>query len=220
MRHGMKSVAVAMLALAGMSSAACWAQGAAGNGQGGPRAGGPPRAPATTYEVTMQISAGAAVFKKWPGGGETWHHGIGFLDPFGTVEYYCGRDFPEAKDHPLPDWGKGYFNATTGSNDPLFCVYTTKDGAFYTYDSVPGTLTRFEGAGRDLNMNLVIDGAGAYKGATGVWIGRTEGVGPRREVTPGRMGNETLLKIMSGYVKVPVAGGAAPAVAPARAPGG
>lgn len=179
-------------------------QGAAGDGQGRP-AGPPPGPAAKTYEVVAQIDAGASLFAKWPSGGETWHHGVGFLDPFGTVEYFCGKNFPEARDIPLPEWGKGFFTQLTGRADPLFCVYRTKDGDFYVYDSVPGTLMRTDTAGRDLIMNVVVGGSGPYKGATGIWLGRTEGVAPRREVTPGRMGNETLLKIMTGYVKVPTA---------------
>lgn len=181
------------------------AQGAAGDGQGNRAGARPPGPAAKTYEVTAQISAGAELFQKWPGGGETWHHGIGFLDPFGKVEYFCGKEFPEAKAHPLPEWGKGFYTQFTGRADPLFCVYRTKDGDFYVYDTVPGTLLRDSEFGRDLILNIVVDGSGPYKGATGIWIGRTEGVGPRREVTPGRMGNQTLLKIMNGYVKVPTA---------------
>lgn len=184
-----------------LGAAQLMAQGAAGNGQGG---GAPPPGPtAKTYEVALQINAGADVFAAWPSGGETWHHGIGFADPFGKVEYFCGKEFPEAKQHPLPDWAKGLFTALTGRADPLFCIYRTKDGDFFVYDSVPGTLMRGDGYGRDLIFNVVVDGSGAYKGATGVWMGRTEGVEPRQKVSETRQGNKTLLKIMNGYVKVP-----------------
>lgn len=193
----------ALLMLASLCASQVWAQGAAGNGQGG---GQPPPGPtAKTYEMVLQINAGADVFAKWPSGGETWHHGIGFADPFGTIEYYCGKEFPEAKQHPLPEWAKGLFTALTGRADPLFCIYRTKDGEFYVYDSVPGTLQRGDNYGRDLIFNVVIDGSGAYKGATGVWIGRTEGVDPSKQVSETRKGKITLLKIMSGYVKVPEA---------------
>lgn len=182
------------------STAPVLAQGAAGNGQGQP----PPQMPtAKTYEIVAQINAGADVFSTWPGGGETWHHGVGFLDPFGKIEYFCGKDFPESKEHPLPDWAAGMFKALTGRADPLFCVYRAKDGDFYVYDSVPGTLVRGDDYGRDLIFNMVVDGSGAYKGATGIWMGRTEGVGDSKQVSASRKGRVTLLKIMSGYVKVP-----------------
>jgi hypothetical protein len=128
---------------------------------------------------------------------------MGFMDPFGKVEYFCGRDFPEAKSVLLPEWGKGFFTQFTGRADPLFCIYTVKDGSFYVYDSVPGTLWREGESGRDLIMNIVVDGTGPYKGATGIWLGRTEGTGGRTEVTPGRMGSLVLLKIMDGFVKMP-----------------
>ena len=185
-----------------MASKVLFAQGAAGDGQGN-RAGAPPGPMATTYEMAIQINAGADVFAQWPSGGETWHHGIGFADPFGKVEYFCGKDFPEAKDHPLPDWAKGMFSTLTGRDDPLFCIYRLKDGDLFVYDSVPGTLMRGDTYGRDLIFNVVIDGSGPYKGATGVWMGRTEGVEPRQKVSETRQGNKTLLKIMNGYVKVP-----------------
>jgi len=175
------------------------AQGEAGDGQGN-------RAPmpmATTYEITAQIDAGADVFAEWPGAKETWHHGVGFLDPFGKVEYFCGKNFPEVKDHPLEDWVTGLFENLTGRPDPLFCVYRTAEGDFYVYDSVPGTLMRGEDYGRDLILNVVIDGSGPYKGATGIWIGRTQGVEPRVQVSETRQGPKTLLKIMRGYVKIP-----------------
>ncbi|MFT3907622.1 MAG: hypothetical protein QM718_15100 [Steroidobacteraceae bacterium] len=183
-----------------LTTSGAFSQGAAGNGQGQP----PPAMPAAkTYETVAQINAGADVFKAWPSGGETWHHGVGFLDPFGSVEYFCGKEFPEAKNHPLPDWAAGLFKALTGRADPLFCIYRTKDGDFFVYDSVPGTLIRGDDYGRDLIFNVVIDGSGPYKGATGVWMGRTEGVGDSKQVSATRKGRSTLLKIMSGYVKIP-----------------
>jgi hypothetical protein len=203
---------------AGLAAALYWAQAAMSQGAAidadngaraggaGARAGGPPPGPmAKTYEVAVQMQAGASSFKVWPGGGDTRHHGIGFIDPFGTAEYFCGKDFPEAKNYPMPDWAHGLFKALTGRDDALFCVYSVKDGTFVVYDSVPGTLTRFDNGGRDLIFNVVVDGTGAYKGATGVWMGRTEGVDPRVQVAPGKMAAETLLKLMTGYVKIPAA---------------
>jgi len=177
------------------------AQGAAGDGQGN-------RAPmpmSTTYEILAEIDAGAHVWAEWPGADETWHHGVGFMDPFGAVEYYCGKGFPEFEDFDTPQWGLDLFVGLTGreTSDPLRCLYTTDEGTFYVLDSVPGTLMRGDNYGRDLIFNLVVGGTGAYKGATGVWIGRTEGMGDRVQLNEKRSGRQTLLKVMRGYVKIP-----------------
>jgi hypothetical protein len=77
-------------------------------------------------------------------------------------------------------------------------------------------------------LNVVVDGTGPYKGATGIWLGLTEGRGspPRGGGPPGAAGGPpgaagpngpgaalagqgtgapVLLKIMEGYVKLPLA---------------
>ncbi len=166
-----------------------------------------PQAPASTYQVDIHMQASSAIYKKWPSGGITWHYGKGYIGPFGGAEYYCGQDFPEAKNYPLTDSLKGFFEKFTGRGDALFCVYRTKDGDFYVYDSVTGSLSQSDGAngGRNTMINVVVDGSGAYKGATGIWMGLTEGSGAMTEVTQGRRLPEVLLKVMEGYVKVPAA---------------
>jgi hypothetical protein len=171
----------------------------------GPASKGGMPAPATTYEVDIHMQASAPLYQKWPGGGTTWHYGKGFIGPFGGAEYYCGENFPEARQYPLTDSLKGFFEKYTGKPDALFCVYRTKDGDFYVYDSVAGMLNQNDstGGGRNVQVNLVVDGSGAYKGATGIWLGLTEGTGKATEVAPGRRLPEVLMKIMNGYVKVP-----------------
>lgn len=183
-----------------------------------PAAGGPPpgqrdlgaagpQAPATTYQVDIHMQANSALFKKWPSGGNTWHYGKGYVGPFGGGEYYCGENFPEAKNYPLTDAMKGFFEKYTGKADALFCIYRVKDGEFYVYDSVTGSLAveNSGGGGRNTMINVVVDGSGPYKGATGIWLGLTEGTGTMTEVAPGRRLPEVLMKVMDGYVKIPAA---------------
>ncbi|MFT3905361.1 MAG: hypothetical protein QM718_03545 [Steroidobacteraceae bacterium] len=159
--------------------------------------------PARIVATHIHMQASSAIFKKWPSGGTTWHYGEGYIEPLGQATYYCGENFPEAREHPLPEWGKGLMKSLTGRDDPLFCVYTTAEGTFFVYDAVAGTRARFDDGGQNQMVNLVIDGTGPYQGATGVWLGLTEGRGTMTEVIPGRRLPAVLMKIMDGYVKLP-----------------
>lgn len=161
--------------------------------------------PAAVVPVEIHMQAGSAGFRPWPGGGDTWHHGRGYLLPFGGASYFCGRGFPEAERLPLAEWQKALFQAETGKADPLFCIYRVQDGDFYVYDSVVASLvTANAGGGRRNQMiNLVVGGTGPYEGATGIWLGLTEGAGELVEVAPGRRTPEVLMKVMNGYVKIP-----------------
>jgi hypothetical protein len=128
---------------------------------------------------------------------------VGSIDPFGAASYWCGKDFPEEKDHPLPKWLGEMMLSFTGKSDPLFCVYRVKDGDFYVWDSVAGSRTRFNDGAQNQSVNIVVDGTSPFKGATGIWLGITEGHGFVTQVTPGRRVPQTLFKIMNGYVKLP-----------------
>ena len=192
----------AMLCCAGVNLA--HAQGALPGGPGGPM---PP--PAKTYEVQVQLFAGASVYKAHPTG-STMHHGVGFIAPFGYAEYYCGHNFAEEKDFPLTPWEAGLFNTLTGRADALFCLYSTKDGTFYVRDSVAGTVYQDKddaglGASRNMMINLVVGGTGPYAGATGLWTGYTEGRGVMSSPVPGSHLPQVLMKVMNGYVKIPIA---------------
>jgi hypothetical protein len=152
--------------------------------------------------VNVHLTAIAPQHKMWPGSTSTWHYGTGYIEPFGPTEYYCGEGFAEEKQYPLPEWGKGMMKALTGKGEGLFCVYVTRDGNFYVYDSVVGMRRRYEEGLQNDTINLVIDGTGAFKGATGFWHGLTEGRGLVTQVTPGRKTPEVILKIMQGYVRL------------------
>lgn len=163
-----------------------------------------PQAPATTYDVDVHMQASAAIWEKWPNGGTTWHFGKGYVAPFGGGSYYCGKDFPEAAKFPLNQWQLGMFENLTGRADGLFCVFKLKGGDLYAYDSVTGMYaTENTDGGRNQMINLIVGGTGAYEGATGILLGLTEGMGKSVKVSAERNNPEVLLKIMSGYVKVP-----------------
>lgn len=171
----------------------------------GPPPGGPPPAPAAT-PVTLNLQASAAQFAPWPSGGLTWHHGKGYIDPYGEAEYFCGQDFPEAAQHPLPAWGREFLKSYTGQDSILFCIYRVKDGDFYVYDSVVGArATGGRDGSRNQMINLVVGGSGAYAGYSGVWLGLTEGRGKPIPVPNGRRLPEILIKSMTGFVNAPLA---------------
>jgi hypothetical protein len=50
---------------------------------------------------------------------------------------------------------------------------------------------------------VIVGGTGAFQGATGLWVGLTQGQGKVSEVAPGRKLPESILKLMNGYVRVP-----------------
>lgn len=187
--------------VAALAANAVWAADA---GPPGPPDRGPMPAPSKIYAVKLELEASANLYQKWPSGGLTWHHGTGFIEPFGAGEYYCGENFPEAKQHPLSDWLKGMMLQFTGRADALFCIYTVKDGSFYVYDSVAGEREHLDDGSRNQMINVVVGGTGAYEGATGIWLGLTEGRGEPKEVVPGRRLPAVLLKVMDGYVKLPL----------------
>jgi hypothetical protein len=172
---------------------------------------------AKIIQTKVQLQAGSSIFKVWPGGGKTWHYGEGFIEPLGMAQYWCGKEFPEQKSIPQPDYLKALKKAFSGDmndGEMLFCVYRLEDGDLYAYDSPIGTLHSYEGENNprmEQTMNIVVGGTSAYKGTTGVWLGVVEGRG--KSVFPAGTGAqvpEVLLKLMDGYVRVP---NAAPAVA-------
>jgi hypothetical protein len=161
----------------------------------------------TTYKtipITMEMEAGAAQYKEWPGGGKTIHAGIGWIQPFGRSEYVAGMGYPESKTVPKPsylndEWMKVY------STD-LFCIYRLMDGDIYAYDGVVGNLEPAENddGKMDYLINVIVGGTGAYEGATGMLVGRTPGRGKSTEAGQGLKLPVSILKLMNGYIKIPV----------------
>jgi hypothetical protein len=161
----------------------------------------------TAYKVIpirMEMEAGAAQYKQWPGGQKTIHAGIGWIHPFGRGEYVAGKGFPEADKYPIPS----YFNEEwmkTYETD-LFCIYMLKDGNIYAYDGVVGNLEPADGddGKMDYLVNVIVGGTGAYEGATGMLLGRTPGKGKSTQVAEELSLPVSILKLMEGYIRIPV----------------
>ncbi len=160
----------------------------------------------TAYKVipiTMEMEAGAAQYKEWPGGQKTIHAGIGWIHPFGRGEYVAGMGYPEAAEYPEPSYFNDEWMQTYGTR--LFCIYMLKDGNIYAYDGVVGNLEPDEGDGKmDYLVNVIVGGTGAYEGATGMLLGRTPGKGANTDVSEGVSLPVSILKLMEGYIKIPV----------------
>jgi hypothetical protein len=156
--------------------------------------------------ITMEMEAGAAQYKQWPGGQKTIHAGIGWIEPFGRSEYVAGRGYPEQARFPKPSWFNEEFNGLYDSSPGLFCIYMLKDGNIYAYDGVVGTLdpASDDDGKMDYLINVIVGGTGAYEGATGMLLGKTPGRGKSTEVGDGVKLPVSILKIMSGYIRIPV----------------
>lgn len=158
-----------------------------------------------TIPVTLSMEAGSGEFvSSRPEGGKVHHSGIGYLDPYGPASYTCGIDYPEAKRFPYPDFFTKSFNDAYDSDGYIFCVYTVQEGAIYTYDSIAGRVSTTTEGRKDEIVNVIVGGSGAFEGATGLWVGLTQGQGKVSEVAPGRKLPQSILKLMNGYVRVPV----------------
>ena len=163
----------------------------------------------TTYKtipISMEMEAGAALFKEWPGGQQTIHAGIGWMHPFGRGEYVAGMGYPEAKDFPEPSYFNEEWMETYGTR--LFCIYRLSDGDIYAYDGVVGNLEPYDSEVDDGKMdyliNVIVGGTGAYEGAKGMLLGRTPGKGASTEITGGISLPVSILKLMEGYIQIPV----------------
>lgn len=174
----------------------------------GPPAGGPKPDDTAKYKVipiTMEMEAGAALYKEWPGGGKTIHAGIGWIRPLGRSEYVAGLDFPETKKFPAPSYFNDEFMATYGAK--LFCIYRLADGEIYAYDGIVGNLEpenkKLDDGKEDYLINVIVGGTGAYEGATGMLLGRTPGRGHSTEVAKDVKLPVSILKLMSGYIRLP-----------------
>jgi len=163
-----------------------------------------PEAVYRTVPITMSMEAGSGQFHARAEGGEVHHAGIGYLDPWGPASYTCGLNYPEAKRFPMPDYFTPFFHKAYETDGFIFCIYTVKDGSFYVYDSVAGRISTSSEGRKDEIVNIVVGGTGAFENATGLWVGITQGQGKVSEVAPGRKLPESILKLMSGYVRLPV----------------
>ena len=158
-----------------------------------------------TISIIMEMEAGSGEFAKWPGGGKTYHAGIGYIKPFGKASYYAGIDYPEEKSYPRPD----YFNQTWMNlyKTKYLCIYMLPDGDIFAYDGIVGNYEPFApGTSEKMDelINVIVGGTGAYDGANGILLGHTQGRGPATEVDNGITLPRSLLKIMQGYINIPI----------------
>lgn len=159
-----------------------------------------------TIPISMEMEAGAAQYKEWPGGERTIHAGIGWMHPFGRGEYVAGIGYPEAEDYPMPSYFNEEWMDTYGTR--LFCIYMLSDGNIYAYDGVVGNLEPYDpdvdDGKMDYLINVIVGGTGAYEGATGMLLGRTPGKGANTQVSSGISLPVSILKLMEGYINLPI----------------
>jgi hypothetical protein len=164
-----------------------------------------PSAAYKTVPITLSMEAGSGEFVSHrPEGGEVHHSGIGYLEPYGPASYTCGLNYPEAKRFPFPDYFTPSFHKAYEVDGFIFCVYVVKEGSIYTYDSIAGRVATYSDGRKDELVNFVVGGTGAFEGATGIWVGQTPGRGKVTEVAPGRKLPESILKLMNGYIRMPL----------------
>jgi hypothetical protein len=157
------------------------------------------------YQITMQMQAGCNEFNCYPGAEKTKHAGIGYLQPFGKCDYWAGFGFPEQEKHPRPD----YFNETWNAQyrTKYFCVYRLADGDIYAYDGIVANYEPYQGDAkekRDELINVIVGGSGAFKGCNGMILGVALGRGDAKEIEEDVILPQSILKLMSGYINIPV----------------
>ena len=161
------------------------------------------------YEVQLKYQAGYAQTEKWTSG-TTEHGGVGWFHPFGPSRYYCGTGFDEAKEYPLENYFSEYWQKTYDTS--LFCVYHMEDGDIYAWDGIFAVRGKGsielpmdqEGERRDVLVNVIVGGSGAYRGAIGLMMGTAEGAGKIGTAANGGKMPEALIKDLRGYIKVPL----------------
>lgn len=158
----------------------------------------------------MKYQAGYAQTEEWTSG-KTQHGGVGWFHPFGPSRYYCGTEFDEAKNFPPERYFSEYWQKVY--NTSLFCVYHLEDGDLYAWDGIFAVRGKTgdmevpldtEGEHRDILVNVIVGGSGAYTGAYGLMMGTAEGAGKAGKASNGSILPEALIKDLRGYIKIPV----------------
>lgn len=158
-----------------------------------------------TTSIFMEMEAGSGEFEKRPGDGKTYHSGIGYIKPFGKASYYAGIGYPEETDFPRPD----FFNQTWTYlfRTKYLCIYMLTDGNIYAYDGIVGNFEPFAPGTREKQdelINVIVGGTGAYEGVNGMLLGTADGRGPATDVDEDISLPRSLLKLMQGYINIPV----------------
>ncbi|MGC3980451.1 MAG: hypothetical protein QM808_04240 [Steroidobacteraceae bacterium] len=155
--------------------------------------------------TSVTFEAGSGLYQQWPGGGVTWHSGIGYIEPFGQASYSCGVGYAEAKANPIPAHLIELVKSQTADTNPLFCIYTLKTGTLFVYDAVVGNVFTDSTTGerKDQLINIIVGGTGEFSGASGFWEGVTQGRGTQTSVASGQKLPVSILKLMSGHLRLP-----------------
>ncbi len=168
-------------------------------------------------QVRAAYEAGASQFSQWSSG-STVHRGVGWFHPFGVSRYTAGEGFKEAEGFDPDEYFSKYWLDNYGTR--LFCIYHMKDGDIYAFDGMfavrdESDITRDytpeqedekpKTPRRDVLVNVVVGGTGAYKGASGLLMGTAEGGGEQHRIGENSI-PDVIMKMMSGYIKLPVCG--------------
>ena len=154
--------------------------------------------------VDVQLEAGSGFYQPWPSG-QTIHAGVGYIQPFGAADYWCGTGYGEAAAYPDARQAMAWLLPHAIDSNPLFCIYRLPQGDLHVFDVLVGTIER-SGSGIekvDSVVNMVVGGTGEFARASGVWVGTTSGRGETTEVGGGIRLPASILKLMQGYVQVP-----------------
>jgi hypothetical protein len=161
----------------------------------------------------MSYEAGADQYKNWTSG-ETIHSGIGWFHPFGKSHYFAGNDFAEEKGFSPNELFSKFWLDKFGTE--LFCIYRLADGDIYAYDGMLAVRDETDitmnyedydpipSIRRDVLVNVIIGGTGAYEGAVGLMIGTAEGGGESHVVAEGHTLPDSIMKLLTGYIKLPI----------------
>ena len=87
-----------------------------------------------------------------------------------------------------------------------------EDGDIYAWDGIFAVRGKGsielpmdqEGERRDVLVNVIVGGSGAYRGAIGLMVGTAEGAGKIGTAANGGQMPEALIKDLRGYIKVPL----------------
>jgi len=152
--------------------------------------------------MNMEMEAGSDFYEPRDVG-FTIHSGIGWLEPFGRAEYIAGIGYPEASSYRPAFMDYQSWTDMFGSLG-LFCIYSfNEEDSFYAFDGIMGNIQPLanDDGKMDYLMNIVVGGTGAFKGATGMFLGITPGRGTEDPVGAISL-PDSILKLMNGYIIV------------------
>jgi len=159
--------------------------------------------PVEVTPITLNFEAGAAFYEDWPSG-KTIHSGVGYIKPFGSADYSCGVDYAESKDFPSPAGAHDWLVDHSIDKNPLFCVYRLATGDIYAWDYLVGhayIVPEQDGRNSEV-VNIVVGGSGQFTGASGVWVGTTDGRGQVQPIREDLSLPQSIMKLMDGYIRI------------------